>query len=250
MNLLGLPEPKDIAHQLLLKAGLAKPPVELERVSALWPDLKIDVEDLDSEGYILDMGKLGAEIVVRSEDVPSRRRYSIAHELGHWILKLQGISRTSDSTVERWCDKFAACLLMPEEWVVRDLRKVGLSGLAEAVLAFPNYYQVSHRAFRLRVSELTPVSVFELKQNKTGTVVVEKRYEAPCVPKADLAVALRTISILLNDQTVPPTYFHEDCRLLSLHKRCFSKNDARKWLICVLPKAGPSKPVKVFSNGY
>lgn len=234
-----LPNPNEVASQLLRNAGLTEPPVDLDRVSSLWPNLKISMEDLDCEGYILDIGRLGAEIIVRADDILPRRRFSIAHELGHWILKLAGQDTGHDvqhATLERWCDRFAACLLMPQEWIVRDLRAVALAGLADALLTFPNRYQVSHRAFRLRVSELTPVSVYEFKQKPTGTVIIEKRYEAPSIPKSDLSLALRKISALLGDPKVPTRYFHEDTRLLSLHKRCISKRDTRKWLVCVLPK--------------
>lgn len=249
---MNLPDPAKLALELLDRAGLASPPVRLESISALWPNLTVSTEDLDCEGYIIDVGNLGAEIVVRSDDVLPRRRYSIAHELGHWMLRLEGYANKtypepSHAVLERWCDRFAASLLMPQDWVVRDLRSVRLAHLADAVLNLPADYEVSHSAFRLRVSELTPVSVFECKRSATGTVLIEKRYEASGVSKRDLAATLRRVSTLLCEEIVPANYFHEDTRLLSLHRLCRSKSNTRVWLICILPRTKVTSEIRSLS---
>src|SRR5206468_6084969 len=99
--------------------------VDLDRVVALWPELRVCESNLDREGYLIDLGRLGAEILVKSDDVPTRRRFTIAHELGHWILRRSEAPGFADAashaTLERWCDQFAAGLLMPKEWLLREL---------------------------------------------------------------------------------------------------------------------------------
>jgi Zn-dependent peptidase ImmA (M78 family) len=66
------------------------------------------------------------QIYVNASDVPARRRFTIAHELGHWVCQcLEGrgepmmcrsedVSPNADRTLEREANVFAAELLMPE----------------------------------------------------------------------------------------------------------------------------------------
>src|SRR5580692_7853535 len=82
-----LPEAETTAGGLLLARGISAPPVDPESLAKLWPGLKISYEDLDGAGYFLDMGREGGEILVRRADVPVRKRYTLAHELGHWVIR-------------------------------------------------------------------------------------------------------------------------------------------------------------------
>ena len=69
------------------------------------------------------------QIYVNSSDVPARRRFTIAHELGHWVCqcldgrgtpvmcRVEDVSPDADRTLEREANVFGAELLMPEEAV-------------------------------------------------------------------------------------------------------------------------------------
>ncbi len=62
----------------------------------------------------------------RADDVPERRRFTIAHELGHWICQYRegglalfycrpgDVAAAADRAAEREANVFAAELLMPE----------------------------------------------------------------------------------------------------------------------------------------
>ncbi len=62
----------------------------------------------------------------RADDAPERRRFTIAHELGHWICQYRagrpapfycrpgGVAAAADRAAEREANVFAAELLMPE----------------------------------------------------------------------------------------------------------------------------------------
>ena len=239
-----LPDPEQAALELLERAGQRHPPVDLDCVAALWPRLKISTDTLDQEGYLIDLGAQGAEIIVRADDPLPRRRYTVAHELGHWVLRLSEAFPSASGTaiphaiIERWCDRFAAALLMPRTWVVWDLRRAKLSGLLSAVLSAPPTYQVSHQAFRLRIAELTPVSLFQLRQ-KEGTVSIELRYEARRVSSASLAKTLRGVISLLSDAHWPPRYLHPETQFLSLHRLLSRDAQGHNWFVCILPKTQP-----------
>ena len=63
---------------------------------------------------------------------PNRQRFSIAHELGHYILDHNPVYSdaepeeisTPTSINEREANAFAAELLMPEEWVREDWKEL------------------------------------------------------------------------------------------------------------------------------
>lgn len=67
-------------------------------------------------------------ILVREASAP-RRRFTAAHELGHYLLAAkEGIPirhQLVDPVVERYCDEFASHLLMPRRWL---REQAGLSG--------------------------------------------------------------------------------------------------------------------------
>lgn len=68
-------------------------------------------------------------VYVNANDVPARRRFTLAHEVGHWVCQcLEGrgapvmcraedIAPGADRTLEREANVFAAELLMPEDAV-------------------------------------------------------------------------------------------------------------------------------------
>jgi Zn-dependent peptidase ImmA (M78 family) len=236
-----LPNPEKAALELLERAGQRHPPVDLGCVAAWWPGLKISTDTLDQEGYLVDLGAQGAEIIVRANDPLPRRRYTIAHELGHWVLQhsdsLSGEHNAiiPHAVIERWCDRFASALLMPRAWVVGDLRRAKLSGLLGAVLSAPSTYQVSHQAFRLRIAELTPASFFQLRQ-KEGTVSIELRYETRRVPSESLSKTLLGVISLLAEAHRPVRYLHPETQFLSLYQLLSRDAQGHNWFICILPK--------------
>jgi Zn-dependent peptidase ImmA (M78 family) len=116
-----------------------------QRYQALFadPELPVPVHEIaeDLLGLrVVDDGELGAvsgalypaarEIVLNAAEGESRRRFTLAHELGHWIChcaagrdqpvfcRERDLSQASDRALEREANVFAAELLMPE----RELR--------------------------------------------------------------------------------------------------------------------------------
>lgn len=58
-------------------------------------------------------------IVVSSSVADDRRRFSLAHELGHLVMKIK--ARIDEKAEERWAHRFAAAFLVPEEVARREL---------------------------------------------------------------------------------------------------------------------------------
>jgi Zn-dependent peptidase ImmA (M78 family) len=117
-------------------------------------------------------------IGVNVSDTPARKRFTIAHELGHYFLhdrsevfldKTSGkprivanrdpLSKEGTDVREIEANLFAAELLMPADWIIRDLERythIDLFGDEnESVIRdLATKYQVSVRAMTIRLERL------------------------------------------------------------------------------------------------
>lgn len=162
------PDADKICAQLIQKARITPPPTDLEAVSSLWKGLSVTEENLEKEGYLIYLGRQGAEMLLRKADPPNRRRFTYAHELGHWVLSnirngelsfdtmgdVQSNHATRHTPEEMWCNEFAGKLLMPtfklQEYLCgtteETVRKIGCGH---------RVFEVSEDAFLTRISDIT-----------------------------------------------------------------------------------------------
>lgn len=110
-----------------------------------------------------------ALIGINSSEVRVRQRFSIAHELGHYFLHPQkdafvdyrdnrrDVMRTPR---EREANMFAAALLMPSDFLRKDVRSAARVGLTEDDLhSLAKQYFVSEEAMRFRLINLNILTI-------------------------------------------------------------------------------------------
>ena len=124
------PRAHDLRAEYLATFGGAEIPVPVESIAEDWLGLRIEEDDLgDCSGMLNPRERL---IVVNaaeamSGETPTRRiRFTIAHEVGHWICHARGmddaptycrsqdLAQDADRALEREANVFGAELLMPE----------------------------------------------------------------------------------------------------------------------------------------
>ena len=157
-------QPEAAAKRALKLAGLTEPAVDLERVSRAlhipvitwsFPDaLSALLAGIEGGGYVIGVNRSHAS---------NRRRFSIAHECGHAVLRHKARFYLEFVDVdpfgeerspvryrdEREANAFAAALLMPATWLRDDVR----GGLSDpATLAAR--YRVSEEAMSYRLRNL------------------------------------------------------------------------------------------------
>ena len=135
---------------VLKKFGLEGLPrlANLEVFARKWGVVSIRREPIESDAMLFGDGS-GFTMVInslKSRGNPARQRFSFAHELGHLLLQLAGLSKyprsvtqhrlgnAADQKEEQLCDQIAAEILMPalafEEdgwmlgWSLRSLREL------------------------------------------------------------------------------------------------------------------------------
>lgn len=155
------------AEQLLSDLSIERPQeIDLEAIAWL-QGAKVKYRPLDScEACIRGSAELGRAIISINEDaIPSRKRFSLAHEIGHWewdrgkVLrcKKEDISgsrgRSGGISRERMANKFAAELLMPGgmlKTALREFRKFDMY----VVRQLASEFNVSQTAMAYRLVEL------------------------------------------------------------------------------------------------
>ncbi|MFL9873836.1 ImmA/IrrE family metallo-endopeptidase [Paraburkholderia megapolitana] len=166
-----MPTPENRALETLKAAGVVAAPVDVE-VVAKQMGCKVMFQALKSDLSGLLVNQPGNCLIgVNSHQSKTRQRFTIAHELGHFLLQHKGemfvdgtvlrrdenSSRATDPQ-EIEANRFAAALLMPAEWVYAKLtenRKQSPNGSVEEVTsALASQFDVSSQAMSIRLANL------------------------------------------------------------------------------------------------
>jgi Zn-dependent peptidase ImmA (M78 family) len=156
----------------LKEAKIRSAPVPVEKLARLL-NAEIHLEPFAGElsGMVHKNADGSAVIGVNSLDAPTRRRFTIAHEIGHLLLhgdehlhidekfpiRLQRDAKSSLGTdrIEVEANQFAAELLMPRELLAKDIAAMPENIDAEqAIELLARKYEVSPQAISLRLTVL------------------------------------------------------------------------------------------------
>jgi len=164
------------AAQFLYRHGVSQAPTPIKELAEA-EGLTIVEMAFDSEmsgALIRSHGSSG--IVVNAAQHPNRKRFTIAHELAHYLLdhadkdedhidwkftviRRDGKSSEASDIQEIEANTFAACLLMPSDFLRADLNdQIGFNGEADLdeaqIKAMAKRYRVSEMALRFRLANL------------------------------------------------------------------------------------------------
>jgi Zn-dependent peptidase ImmA (M78 family) len=137
--------------------GIPCPPTDLDALGARVGVTEICAEKLTIAGE-LRRSNDGFRIVYSTSLTLPRRRFTIAHELGHAILELSGRNcpRTGPE-VERICDLLASEILMPGEIFTKAADG---QVLAEKTIELAETFKASLSAVCIRYAKLKSASIF------------------------------------------------------------------------------------------
>ena len=149
-------------------------PVDLVKVAAVLGVSGIVLaDDMVEDGRLEQRGGT-AQIFVSSRAGVERRRYTIAHELGHLLLadpERDTIARRMrcDDDIERFCDAFAAALLLPRDLVLPYRGQVEQLGIIRELAART---RTSLAAVTVRLSEVAGwnASLLHWRRNENGWI--------------------------------------------------------------------------------
>jgi Zn-dependent peptidase ImmA (M78 family) len=161
---------------LLHKYKITEGPVPVEQVvQSLGIEIKLDKVDDELSGFLVREKKAGRTVIgANKSHHPHRRRFTIAHELGHFLLHegetvhldeyrqaftinlRDSQSATGEDNDEREANFFAAEFLMPAKFLKEDLqgKNLDLLGDSEFLDKLAKKYKVSVQALTFRLANL------------------------------------------------------------------------------------------------
>lgn len=166
---------KEAADKLLSVGGLRKIPVE---IISLCRNLgfSVFVQNMpraDICGYILIDGELKDSfqtdriISVNRNESPKRRRFTVAHELAHYLFEFNPTEciefynafeldhSFQETEEERRANRFAAELLMPQNEFIKEYKEIATTGISffDSVQKLSDTFLVPPKAVSLRIKE-------------------------------------------------------------------------------------------------
>lgn len=109
---------------------VCKPPIPIEDIATHFFGFEIVLRLLFDKRTSGQIELAQKRIVVNSKEPIVRRRFSIAHEIGHWVLhtrtrngKVAFISTTRQDRIEAEANAFAGAILMPKKLLYKYLLK-------------------------------------------------------------------------------------------------------------------------------
>jgi Zn-dependent peptidase ImmA (M78 family) len=162
-----------VVTDLLRKHKVTAPAVNVNRIiEESGVRLVFEVMDDSDSGLLLIKGG-EATIAINAAHHPNRRRFSAAHECGHYFLHREGdeqlfvdqafqrdaTASSGTNRLEIEANRFAAELLMPETMIRDAVANQSLSDLDIALLALR--FEVSEQAMTLRLVKLSLIDPWE-----------------------------------------------------------------------------------------
>lgn len=134
---------------------------------------EVDVND-EFDGLSAFVGDIPV-IAVRSRNDLVRKRFTIAHELGHIMLDF---SATEDQSQERFCHSFAGALLLPENIIYAELGQQRSKVTLWELKKLKGIYGISIQAIMARAHNVGIISDYSYREfciilNKKGWKKIE-----------------------------------------------------------------------------
>lgn len=157
------------SYSILKELSIDNLPIEIDKIAQhVGVEIKEDVLDASISGFLL--AKNGKNTIgINSDESLVRKRFTIAHEIGHYILHSNRendlyiskihfrdeASSTGEMKREREANAFAAGILMPRFLIERELEKLDEKSPVENIIsALANIFNVSEIAMSYRLLNL------------------------------------------------------------------------------------------------
>lgn len=168
---------RELASKLLAESKTTSPPVPVESI-ARGNGITVSKRKVENNvsGFFYRNASQGKAVIgVNDSHPPNRQRFTIAHELGHFLLHAGDLAVHVDDPVKHRDERsakgtdvqevesnlFAAELLMPVEFLREDLHQFGALDLLDEqkVESLARKYRVSNHAMAIRLSSLGYVAI-------------------------------------------------------------------------------------------
>jgi Zn-dependent peptidase ImmA (M78 family)/transcriptional regulator with XRE-family HTH domain len=220
MKLADRGSPEVLANTIVEHYGPALPiPIPVQNIAEAVGISEINpITAADFEGLLItDSAKTKGTIVYNAESSLERRRFTIAHEIGHFLLPFHdsraqcakndlGIIRSVDARRAREAEanRFAAALLLPQQPFRADIRRLGKPDTRH-ILKLADKYNTSKEATARRYAELSddPCAIIFSRNGQTRSYCKTNGLpRLSCAPKKPLPQGSSTVKTAIKQLPV------------------------------------------------
>lgn len=148
---------RDLASAVLKRYWDQKLPVDPIAIALRMGAKVLPMDSMDVSG-LFQLGEGGPEIYYNIKEPTVRQRFTVAHELGHYVLShgdkfrdpIKNFSSANFEPAEVAANKFAAEILMPADMLSSAIEKMAISDISKLAKIF----SVSEAAMRFRMKNL------------------------------------------------------------------------------------------------
>ncbi|HBY09779.1 hypothetical protein A2274_00285 [candidate division WWE3 bacterium RIFOXYA12_FULL_43_11] len=162
---------RDKAQNILKLAGVTESPVDIVMVAKALNIKVVPYDFPDKRRGMVYLDETIKVIGVNKNNPQNLQRFTIAHELGHYLnghAHYDSVYTENEKfkfadahfQQEKEADLFAAELLMPKEFLIKDLDTIGLD-----IKKLTEKYQVSEQAMHIRLSSLGLIDKYAQRKN-------------------------------------------------------------------------------------
>jgi len=157
------------SEKLLVESKCYRVPIPIENC-AKYLDIKLEPLELDENvaGFLLLKDDKVVHIGYNKSNPKNRIRFTIAHEIGHYLLHAKDSTLFVDKEVlyrdvnsstgellrEREANAFAASLLMPQKLITQEVDKHKKEPTDKLISQLAKKFKVSQQAITIRLSNL------------------------------------------------------------------------------------------------
>jgi Zn-dependent peptidase ImmA (M78 family) len=151
---------RDMARKLLRESGMDKPPVAVEQIAEN-NGFAVKLLDGQAKSFSGILHRQLKAIGINAEHPKVRRRFSIAHELGHYYLDhpQEDEAALDDAAAARWklceteANEFAGELLVPRELLKAECDNIKKLPLEEKVTHLTSFFLVSREVMVIQLNK-------------------------------------------------------------------------------------------------
>jgi Zn-dependent peptidase ImmA (M78 family) len=169
----------DAANKLIYELGITEPQeIDIESI-ACYTGIEVRYASLSGCEASLIGFRNRAIVTIEKESISQRQRFSIGHEIGHWILHRgrsftcrindQELAIEQKPAEEKVADKFSAELLMPKE-IFRPYTLKFKNHSLDSVKELSNIFNVSNLAAALRLIDMDAAPLILICHSKQGRI--------------------------------------------------------------------------------
>lgn len=183
--------PEELLAIRVLNRHKLRPPFDLQSLVEYYGDIELCSFPIDADGVTVNVGADRPSVLINKSMAKVRRRFTLAHELGHIIIPwhtgtfvshLEADDEYEYGIMEGEANRFAAELLMPTAWLLHKYEDYGSAEIVGFISGVMQDAGVSKDAALIKIFSVIRDPIICVRAEKKKIMNIYKTESAPYPP--------------------------------------------------------------------